>query len=330
MNARSLARVAFGVLVATASLAAADKKWTAPRTADGQPDLQGVWNYSTLTPFERPTSLAGKEFFKSAEEGKAWLKEEIGRRDKDRRDNEGDPEADVDRAYNAFWWDFGEALISTGRTSLVIDPPDGKVPALMSSSKKIQAAAAERRKLHPSDGPEDRNLGERCIAFLGRTGPPMAPSSYNNNVQIFQAKDTVATLNEQVHDVRIIPLDGRSHISSNIRQWLGNSRGHWEGETLVVETTNFTDKTRWRGSSEHMQLVERFTRTAPNTLIYEFTITDPESFEKPWTAQVPMVKSNDKIYEYACHEGNYGLVNLLTGARSLEKKGEAAARKKSE
>jgi hypothetical protein len=295
--------------------AKATRIWTAPRTADGQPDIQGVWSNATITPIERPAELAAKQYF-TEQEGIAYEKDIRERNNMDRRD--GGAEADVGRAYNDFWWDRGTHIVSTRRTSLVIDPPDGKIPPLTpEAQKRLDVFNAETR-LHPADGPENRRLSERCLVWA-TAGPPMLPGAYNNNYQIVQAPGYVMVFNEMIHDVRTISLDGRPHLPSNIRQWLGDSRGHWDGNTLVVDTTNFTDKTRFRGTGPNMHLVERFTRTGPNTLLYEFTVEDP-AFTNPWTLQIPSTKTEGPIYEYACHEGNYGMAGILAGARADEAK----------
>jgi hypothetical protein len=245
----------------------------------------------------------------------------LERNNMDRR--EGGAEADVARAYNDFWWDRGTKAVKSRQTSLVVDPPDGRVPALSGPAQQRQAARVEARRLHPADGPEDRSRGERCL-LLGAGGAPIQPTAYNNNYQIVQTPGYAVILSEMVHDARVVPLDGRPHLDPSVRQLKGDSRGRWEGDTLVVETTNFTGMTQYRGSGEHMKLTERFTRVDPETLVYEFTVNDPESFAKPWTARIPLVKTEGPIFEYACHEGNYGMTGLLAGAREEE----AAAGKK--
>jgi hypothetical protein len=294
---------------------AAKKAWTPPRTVDGQPDLEGVWTNATITPLERPADLAGKAFF-SPSEVAAYEKRVVDEANVDRR--RSDITTDVGLAYNEAWWDRGTHVVRTLRTSLIVDPADGKLPALTADGERRAAAVSEQRRLHPADGPENRALTERCILWP-TAGPPMMPSAYNNNYQIFQGPGYVAIEVEMIHDVRIIPLDARPHLPSNVRQWLGDSRGHWEGNTLVVETTNFTDKTRFRGSSENLRLTERFTRTDPDTILYEYTVNDAATWTKPWTVQVTMAKSDGRVYEYACHEGNYGMMGILTGARADEK-----------
>jgi hypothetical protein len=310
------------------------RNYTAPRTADGQPDLQGIWSYATITPLERPKELAGKEVL-TEQEAAEFEKRTLAVRDNDRRDEDpgrtrsvnGAPTtADVARAYNQFWWDYGTKVIGTKRTSLIVDPPDGRLPALSGIASRRQQDRGEAGE-RTAAGPEDRSLGERCIIFVPRSGPPMTPSAYNNNFQLVQTKDSVAILNEQAHDVRIIPLDGRPHLPADIRQWRGDGRGHFEGNTLVVETTNYRDDTNFLGSGQRMHLIERFTRVAPDELNYEFTVTDPESFARPFTVQIPMPRTQGEIYEYACHEGNYGMFNLLSGARASEKAAADAAKK---
>jgi len=295
---------------------AGQKKWTPAKTPDGQPDLQGVWGFATITPLERPADLAGKQFFTEAE-ALAYEKQFLQRNNRDRRD--GPAESDVSRAYNDFWWDSGDKVVSTRRTSIIIDPPDGRLPALTAAAQKQAAERNAARKLAPTDGPENRPLAERCIMW-GTAGPPMLPSAYNNNIRIVQGAGYVAILNEMIHDVRMIPLDGSPHLPKNVRLWMGDSRGHWEGDTLVIDTTNFTDKTNFRGADENLHLIERFTRTAEDTLIYSFTVDNETAFTRSWTAELPMRRSHDPMFEYACHEGNYSIENVLAGARAEEKK----------
>ena len=291
---------------------------TAPRAADGHPDLQGIWNFSTITPLERPAEFAGTEFL-TDEEATQYEARTAQRNNRDTRDQSAD--ADVAGAYNEFWWDRGvHAARVNGRTrtSLIVDPPDGRIPALTAEGQQRAAARAEARRTHPADGPEDRSLGERCLLF--NAGPPMLSGPYNNYVQILQTRDHAVILNEMIHDSRVVPLDGRPHLPGAIRRLLGDSRGRWDGNTLVIETTNFSDKTNVRGSGERLRLVERFTRVDAGTLLYEFTVDDPASFVKPWTAILPMTKTDDQIYEYACHEGNYAMTGILRGARATDQK----------
>ncbi len=308
-----------------------------PRTADGHPDLSGVWTNATITPLERPRDLAGKEFF-TEQEALDYQKNSRERRNKDVR--ERGTITDVANAYNDFWWDSGTEVVKTRRTSLIVDPPDGKLPPLTPERKaQLQAALDEKKQrcqhnpgcepdngnaLAPADGPEDRPLMERCLSF--NNAVPMLPTAYNNDYQIVQTPKAIAIDVEMVHQVRHIPLDGSPHLPANIRTWLGDSRGHWEGDTLVIDTTNFNDQISYRGSDRNLHLIERLTRTDPDTLMYRFTMDDPTAFTKPWTAELPMVKSKGLLYEYACHEGNMGMTDILSSARSDEKKAESASK----
>jgi hypothetical protein len=317
-----------------------EKSWSAPRAADGHPDLQGIWTNVTITPLERPSDLAGKEFF-TEQEAADYEKLTVQQRNRDVRIR--GTVADVANAYNDFWWDSGTKVVKTRRTSVIIDPPDGRLPALTPERlKQLQARVDAVKKRcerpgcevvnggtpGPADGPEDRPLMERCISF-GTAGPPMMPSAYNNNYQLVQSPGFVAIDVEMVHDVRMIPIDGSPHLPSGVRQWMGDSRGRWEGDTLVVDTTNFTDQTTFRGSDQNLHLIERFTRTAPDVLLYRFTVDDPTAFTKPWTGEIPMVRAEGPLYEYACHEGNTGLAGILGSARADEKKAAGEAQTKS-
>jgi hypothetical protein len=281
----------------------------APRTADGKPDLQGTWSFATLTPMERPKELGTKAVL-TPEEARQYAEDSRKRRNMDTRSGGG--AVDVERAYNDFWWDFGTT--ASLRTSLIVDPPDGQRPAYTPEAQKRMASqfAGLRR---PAEGPEDRMLAERCIVGFN-AGPPMAPSAYNNNVQLVQTKDHVMLLNEMVHDARLVPLDGRPR--QKLTRWMGESRGRWEGDTLVVDTTNFSEKTRFRGSTPNLHIVERFTRVDPKTLLYRFTIEDPDTWTKPWTGEYTWPATDELLYEYACHEGNYAMGNILRGARLKE------------
>jgi hypothetical protein len=279
-------------------------------------DLEGIWSNATITPLERPTDLGGKATF-TAEEAAAYEKQVVERNNVDHRT--GNAETDVATAYNQFWYDRGTKAVGTRRTSLIVDPPDGRLPALTPQAQKRVQDTRRWIEQHSTDGPEGRTLGERCILWA-TAGPPMLPGPYNNNFQIFETGDQVVILNEMIHDARVIPLDGRPHLASNIRQLMGDSRGHWEGHTLVVDTTNFSGKFSVRGSDENLHLTERFTRVSPDTLLYEFTVDDPTAFTKPWTAQILVTKTKGPIFEYACHEGNYAMTDILAGARAAEKK----------
>lgn len=326
---RALA-VLVAVLVVAASAAAQNappakgvptkKPWTPPRTADGQPDIQGIWSNASIIPLERPRELEGKQFF-TPEELAGYEEKVFARTTRDRPPTPG-----TVGTYNDFWWDRDARRARNLRTSLIVDPPDGKVPPLTPEAQKKVDAERAYSKQHPADGPEDRSLAERCILFpMG--GPPMLPSFYNNsqfgplttNYQILQTREYVVILMEIIHDARVIPLDGRPHFPPSVRQWLGDSRGHWEGNTLVVDTTNFTNKSKFRGADENLHLTERFTRIEPETLLYEFTVENPAVFTKPWKGEIPMTASRTPLYEHACHEGNYGLSGILAGARAEER-----------
>jgi hypothetical protein len=318
-----LASVAYGQAAANqpAPVSRAETaKWTPSHTPDGHPDFEGIWSNATITPLERPVELAGKATW-TEQEAAAYEKQVGERNNVDRRVAVG-TQADVALAYNDAWYDRGTKTIKTLRTSLIIDPPDGRIPALTPAAQKKLRDRAEARRLHPADGPEDRALNERCL-LTASTGPPMLPGPYNNNYQIVQTPQTVVVLNEMIHETRTIPTDGRPHLPATVRQWKGDSIGHWEGETLVVDTTNFSDRTNFRGSGENLHLVERFRRVDESTLLYEFTVDDPASFTRPWTAAILSTKTQGPIYEYACHEGNYGMLGILSGARADEKKTSA-------
>ena len=300
------------------------------RTPWGDPNLQGGWSYSTLTPLERPAELAGKEVF-TDEEAAEFIDQTLERRNADRRDEDGSrggiingtvQTSDLARAYNQFWWDRGTEIVGTKRTSLIVDPPDGQLPSLTPEAQR-QVTARAAVVSRAAFGPEDRPLGERCI-HQQRTGPPMMPGGYNNNMMLFQAPGYVVILTEQIHEVRVISLDGRPHLGDAVRQWKGDSRGRWEGETLVVDTINFNGKTSFQGSGKNLHLTERFTRVDADTLDYQYTIDDSESFTSSWTVQLPMTRDDKRLFEYACHEGNYGIVGSLTGARAVDKAGAEA------
>jgi hypothetical protein len=317
---RNVSSLAAALLLAAAIAAGqtpkAAKTWTPPRTPDGQPDIEGIWTSATITPLERPTDLAGKPTL-TEKEAAEYEKKQLQQNNRDRRD--GGADADLGRAYNEFWYDRGTKVVGTRRTSLIVDPPDGLIPPLTPEAQKRIEANREHARLHAFDGPEDRPLQERCLSWA-TAGPPMLPSAYNNNYHIVQSPGYVTILSEMIHDVRIIPLDGRPHLGANIRQWMGDARGHWEGNTLVVDTTDFNGKAAFRGTGQKFHLVERFTRVGPDAMVYEFTVDDPTTFTKPWTVQVPMAQTEGPIYEYACQEGNYALKGVLGGARAEEKK----------
>jgi len=296
-----------------------------PRTPDGHPDFQGIWSNATVTPLERPEKLAGKAFL-TKEEAAAFEKQTLEQNDLDRVEGPRGPDDLAHRAYNQAWIDSGTRVVKTMRTSLVIDPPDGRIPAFTSAGKKKFDEAHAYADLHPSDGPEDRTLTDRCIQF-GNTGPPLLPDGYNTNYQIVQTQGYVMILSEMPHAVRAIPLDGRPHLPKGVRQWQGDPRGHWEGDTLVVDTTNleYNDKTRFGFfydgmSDQNLHITERFTRMDADTIIYRATIDDPTIYSKPWTIEAPLNKRREPMYEYACHEGNYAMTDILAGARAEEAK----------
>jgi hypothetical protein len=334
----SLLAVLAVVLLPAAALAQAP---SIPHTPDGKPDLQGFWDFRTLTPLERPTGQANKAFL-TEEEARAFQQQNADRRA--RANAAAEPRTgprtpggggQAVGAYNDFWIDSGATVVGDRRTSLIVDPPDGRVPASVPGVARQSGSLMEDLGAAPpirvlatgarADGPEHRGLAERCLLGFN-SGPPMVPSGYNKHMQLVQTRHYVAILNEMNHDARIVPLDGRAPLPGSLRQWGGVSRGHWEGDTLVVKTTNFTDKTpsfspsvaTAVGTGATLTLTERFRRADAATLLYEFTVEDPATFTRPFTARVPMQKSDQPVYEYACHEGNVGLMNILRGARAEE------------
>ena len=286
--------------------------WTVPRTPHGHPDLQGYWTNDTFTPLERPPELAGKEFF-TAEEAAAYLQLRLDQ-------FLGQP-TDVIHYDDAIWQGENYDKQPNPRTSLIFDPPDGRIPPLTPEAERRAPAA------RTTDSVESRSLAERCIAW-GNVGPPMVPPSYNANLQILQTRDHVVIRHEMIHENRIIPLDERPHVEGNPRLLAGDSRGYWEGDTLVAKTTNFTDKTNFRGAprntrqdifvSDTLRVVERFTLVDSDTIHYQFTVKDPSTWIGPWSGEVPIRRFGGPLFEYACHEGNYGLPNILRGARVNE------------
>ena len=303
------------------------KAWTAPRTPDGKPDIQGIFTFATITPLQRPDALAGKDTLND-EEAAAFEASEKTRQNRDLFDPiKGAPNAGyAPRAqggvlsYNEFWYERGSQMTKDKRTSLIVDPPDGRIP-MTEAARKIGAERGRKSNSGFADSYTDRSLGDRCIMGFN-SGPPMVSSAYNNNLQIFQTPGYVVILNEMIHNARVIPTDGRPH--GTIRQYAGDSRGRWEGDTLVVETTNFLRETSLQGSTADTRLVERFTRVDRDTVKYEFTVSDPNSFTRPWSVLMPLTKATGLLYEYACHEGNYGLYNIMAGARAKEKEAPAS------
>jgi hypothetical protein len=338
---RSLLKTVFTLAIAILSLSSlsgqAPKKATAPakksaavaRTPWGDPDLQGVWNDATSTPLQRPTGVAAKDVLndEEAEEFQQQLAHDLSR---DRRD--GGADIDVNRAYNEHWMDSRRLKITADhRTSLIVDPPDGRIPPqvpLSAEREKARAARAAANTRFNAGLPErieDFSLPVRCV--IRTDSPPYLPTIYNNDFQIFQSPGYVVIAPEMIHSARVIPIDGRSHIGKNLRQWLGDSRGHWDGNTLVVETTNFRKEDGvvfQNANPETFRITERFSRVDADTINYEFTVEDPTTWTRPWTAVIPWTKIDpaEQMYEYACHEDNYDVVHFLAGARVREKKGE--------
>ncbi len=292
----------------------------APRTPWGAPDLQGVWDFRTITPLQRPEDLGDREFL--TEEEAANLEQDTIQRNEE-LDNRAARRTEAGGsvgAYNNFWMDRGTRTVGTRRTSLIISPSNGRIPPLSAEGQRRADARAEYREAHPADSWEDRSVGERCVLGFN-SGPPMEPRAYNNHMQLFQTPGHVVILNEMVHDARIIPVTDGPALHEDVTQWMGDSRGRWEGDTLVVETTNFYNKnsfTERYGATTAMTLVERFTRTNAETLTYQFTVEDPATWTSPWTVEVPMAFSEDEVWEYACHEGNYGMDGILAGHRAEE------------
>ncbi len=333
----SACAVIVGAAFLSLAVAPAAAQDAVPRTPWGHPDLQGVWDFRTITPLERPAELADREFL-TAEEA-ASLEQDVAERDArllDRAPERTAAGGNVDRRddgtpgfYNNFWLDTGTSTIGTRRTSLIVDPPNGRIPDLTASGQRRAEAQRAYQREHPADSWLDLDAGDRCLLGLN-AGPPIVPAAYNQNLQVFQTPDHVMLLTEMVHTVRAVPLDGRPPLPEHIRQWSGDSRGRWEGDTLVIETTNFVDDRRWTtsnpmgalGSSQRLTLVERLTRIDADTLDYTFTVTDPEWWPRPWTASIPMRRSDAPLFEYACHEGNYSMANMLAGARAEERAAE--------
>ena len=333
----------FSLLVAASLLLApipaagqpADATWTPPRSADGRPDLQGTWANNSATPLERPGQLEGKESF--TDEELVALKAAAVR-----LFGGGGDAAFADGVFQAALADIDQNTSSDGgtgnyssvwmvdrdfdnRTSLITRPSDGRLPAVTEAAKARAAAARARREQYRYDGPEDLPLQVRCITYgIPRVGGLGA--GYNSYYKIFQTADHVVMLGEMIHDARLIPIVDSPHIPLHIRQWHGDARGRWDGDTLVVETTNFAPQSNYRGSSSQLHLVERFTLVGPETLHYEITVTDPTTWITPWTALAVLKKTEDPVFEYACHEGNYGMEGILTGARAQEETDRAPGR----
>jgi len=303
---------------AAKSTATVNKAWTPPRTPDGRPDLEGVWTNNTVTPLERDKALGAKEFYTDAElaENQKREKQRLDLNLEEGRPTEPGTAEDVHYDFSQFGLDRSQAKLAWNRRTSLITGADGTVPLLTPEARKRIAERAAKAKGHALDGPENLTLGARCLA-RPNVGPPLLPSAYNSNLQIVQGAGYVAIETEMIHDARMIPTDGRPHIARNVRQWLGDSVGHWEGNTLVIDTTNFTDQSPFPGA-QNLHVVERLTRVDPDTILYQFTVDDPGMWTKPWSGELPITKINGQMYEYACHEANYALVNTLRGARLAE------------
>jgi hypothetical protein len=329
--------LALGIVVAVtagpvAGQGPSNRSWTPPRTPTGQPDLEGVWTNNGVTPLQRPEALKDREFLTDAEvanlkrrAAELFESQQAGDLIGDRLFQEiiKDPNLrpfDPDTGnYNSFW--LVDRSVDN-RTSLIIDPPNGRLPPRVAAAANPGRRPAQPAGAAGPSNPEEVNLGERCITY----GVPWLVAGYNSYIQIFQTPNHVAILQEMIHDVRIVPLDGRPHANGSVRLWNGDSRGRFEGDTLIVTTTNYSPKTRLQGSSENLKLVERFRRVAPDTLEYRLTFEDPTVWTTPWTMMIPLKRSDEKVYEYACHEGNHSLTGILAGARTLEKDGSGPGR----
>ena len=336
--------LAFATLApAAAEAQAQDADWAAPRTPWGHPDIQAIWNNGTITPLERPEDLAEQAFLSPEEVA------EVERRAQERVDRENAPSTvrteplpagGAVGAYNSYWTEQSTSVVGTHRTSLITDPENGRLPPLTPEAL-ARITSPESRRLAdvqngaaPADGPEEMGLSERCLWYRGI---PSIPTGYNNNYHFFQTPDTVVILQEHIHDLRVIHLDGRPHLPDGVRQFAGSSRGRWKGDTLVVETTNLREPfiRRWRRPehslsrgklSETATVVERFTRTGPDTLDYTFTVDDPETWTRPWSGALPYARQDQPMFEFACHEGNYGMLNMMSGSRAEEAESGAGAR----
>ena len=309
--------------IAPAKTASAAQTWTPPLLADGKPDLQGVWTNNTVTDLERPRALAGKEFYTEAElkdlqnqeRQRLIVTETEGQPPANHSGVEGAAADDVHYDFSQFGLDRAQAKLAWSRRTSIIVGPEGTIPPLTPDARKRLAEIRAKAKGHEFDGPEMLPLGARCIARINVV--PLIPSAYNSNLQIVQGEGYVAIETEEIHDVRVIPTDGRPHLPANIRQWYGDPVGHWEGNTLVVDTTNFTELSPFRGA-QNLHVIERFTRVDQDTILYQFTVEDPGMWTKSWSGELPITRINGQIYEYACHEANYGLADTLRGARVVE------------
>jgi len=320
------AAVAVAVILASAAPLAIAQDWQMPRTSWGDPDLAGYWTNRSLTRLERPAEFAGKPYL-TEDELAAWLDKEL---------HPDGPAAlngaVIDVHYDLDDYGLGDSqntLVHNLRSSLIVDPPDGRLPAMTPAAEARAAAYRYNLEHHQWDSVKNAPISDRCIVWES-AGPPILPRGYNNLFQIFQTEDYVVVMLEMNHDARIIPLDGRAHVDDRVVQYLGDSRGRWEGDTLVVETTNFNDQIhfdgqlKFSGTSEELRVTERFTLTGEDSFLYEFTVDDPKTWVRPWSGEVPVQRTDGPMFEFACHEGNYGLANTLSGARADERKAAAA------
>jgi hypothetical protein len=306
------AALALAIAGASLLVSAQTPAYRVPRTPDGHPDLQGVWDYRTATPLERPAIFQGKEFLTDADVA------DYERRTAARADGRQleDPRTDPS-VQSPDWLDYGRRVVASKRSSLIIGPT-GRIPALTADAQTRETSRrAAGRGRGPADDPENRSLWERCITRGFPDG--VLPAGYNNNIEIVQTRTHVVVLMEMIHDARIVPIDGRAHLPSGVTQWMGDPRGRWDGDTLVVETSNFSGKVNFKGATDRLHVAERFTRTGPDTIEYRITVTDPTTWTSPWTVELPLVRYDERVYEYACHEGNHGLRNILSQARALER-----------
>jgi hypothetical protein len=310
MRTSRLVLFAISALVAASGLTIqAQSKFNPPRTADGKPDMQGYWTNATYTPVERPAEFKDREYFSVAEAA------DYAKRAQDRFLSQPDDDPHYD---NSIWMvEKGLKGVSSLRTSIVTEP-DGKIPPVNAEGRKrAEERAAARKKVDIMASAQNRGISERCI-YWNHEGPPLMPTGYNSNLQIYQSPGDFVVIPEMMPAARVVPLDGRAHASAAIRTLHGDSRGRWDGDTMVIETTNFTDRTAFRGSSEHLKVTERFTYVDANTIRYQFTVEDPHTWDRPWSGEYPITRIKEPIYEYACHEGNYGMPNILRAQRNVE------------
>lgn len=316
MYQRTSCLLSVGAVLTALSLSA----FTQPTSSD-QPDFEGVWNSATATPLERPPELEHKAFF-TPQEAAEWERRFV------ERNQEPPPNASAGQrgtgTYNAFYREFGTRTVATRRTSIVTDPPNGRLPPLTPAAEDVKRRRIERQRRF--ENPEDLGLQDRCLAFL-TSGPPLLPYSYNSNYQIIQTRDAFVIHAEMIHETRIVHLDGRPHLAQNIRSWMGDSIGRWNGDTLVVDTTNFNDAGGFYGDAggnfgwdRNLHMIERFRLLDADTLLYQFEMHNPTAFTRSWTGELTMTRATGHIYEFACHEANYSLSNILRGYRALEKK----------